>query len=393
MTERTLGWGTQAVWAGEHRARGGDHTQVPVVHSVSYGYDDVDHWTAVALGDQPGHIYGRNTNPTVAVLEEKLRVMEGGEAATSAATGMAAISNTLFALLAPGRRVVSVKDTYGGTNRVFAEFLPRYGVGVALCDTSDHEQIETEIGRGCSLLYLETPTNPTLKVLDLERLSAAGHATGAVVVVDNTVATPINQNPLALGADLVIHSATKYLGGHNDLLAGAIVGSAALIDGIRSMQAVLGGVIDPFAAYLLIRGLKTFPLRIERQNANAQALAEFLQAHQRVTIVHYAGLPSHPEHEIAKRQMRGFGGVVSFEIDGDLAATSRIIDAFRIPRIAPSLGGVESLIEQPALMSFYELTTDERLMVGIKDNLIRYSVGVEDADDLIADLAAALDTR
>ena len=209
--------------------------------------------------------------------------------------------------------------------------------------------------------------------------------------IDATFATPFNQRPLEFGIDIVLHSATKYLGGHNDLLAGAALGSAELVEGIRSLQAVTGAIIDPLAAYLLVRGLKTFALRIARQNANAQALAEFLEAHPKVLAVYYAGLPTHPQHDVARRQMRGFGGVVSFEIAGNIEATSRVVDACRIPQIAPSLGGVESLIEQPALMSFYELTTEERLLVGIKDNLIRYSVGIEDAEDLIADLAAALE--
>jgi cystathionine gamma-synthase len=190
---------------------------------------------------------------------------------------------------------------------------------------------------------------------------------------------------------VVIHSATKYLGGHNDLLAGAVLGARGLVDAIRGLQGVTGAVVDPFVAYLLVRGLKTFALRMERQNTNAQAIAEFLAAHPRVAAVHYAGLPNHPEHDIAKKQMRGFGGVVSFEVRGDLHAASRVVDACRIPHIAASLGGVESLIEQPAIMSFYELTTEERLQIGIKDNLIRYAVGIEDADDLIADLAQALD--
>ncbi len=209
-------------------------------------------------------------------------------------------------------------------------------------------------------------------------------------VVDATFATPYNQQPLRYGIDVVIHSATKFLGGHNDLMAGAVLGSADLVDGIRALQGVTGAVVDPFAAYLLIRGLKTLALRIERQNANAQTIAEFLEGHPKVRRVHYAGLPSHPEHAIARKQMRGFGGVVSFEVEGDLDAATRVVDACRIPRIAPSLGGVESLIEQPALMSFYELTTEERLQVGIKDNLIRYSVGIEDGPDLVADLAQAL---
>ncbi|MGH3649679.1 MAG: aminotransferase class V-fold PLP-dependent enzyme, partial [Acidimicrobiia bacterium] len=232
--------GTVAVWGGEDRYLVDRATQVPVVHSVSFGYEDLDEWLAVALGKAEGHIYGRNTNPTVSVFEEKVRLLEGGEAATSASTGMAAISNTLHALLAPGKRVVSVKDTYGGTSKVFTEFLSDYGVGVDLCDTTDFDEIEASVAAGCDVLYLESPTNPTLKVVDLERLAGAGHENGAVVVVDNTVATPINQNPLALGADLVVHSATKFLGGHADALGGVVVGSKDLIERVYHYREING---------------------------------------------------------------------------------------------------------------------------------------------------------
>ncbi len=220
---------TKAVWAGEDESLVQGATQVPVVYSAAYGYPDVDEWLDVALGRKPGHIYSRNTNPTVHAFEEKVRILEGAEAATSFATGMAAISNTLFTLLPPGDRVVSVKDTYGGTNKIFIEFLPRFGVQVELCDTTDHEPIEAAIAEGCRVLYLETPTNPTLKVMDIARLAAAAHEAGAVVVADNTFATPINQNPLALGADLVLHSATKFLGGHADALGGVLCGDPELV--------------------------------------------------------------------------------------------------------------------------------------------------------------------
>jgi cystathionine gamma-synthase len=251
--------------------------------------------------------------------------------------------------------------------------------------------MEEAVRQTTRVLFSESPTNPYNRVLDLERVAEMGRRHRVKTVIDSTFATPINQRPIEFGIDLVIHSATKYLGGHNDLLAGAVLGGADLIGAIRDLQAITGAVPDPFSAYLLIRGIKTLALRIARQNENAVRLAAFLAAHPKVEQVHHPSLPTHPEHEIAKRQMSGFGGVVSFEIRGDLAAGSRLVDACRIPRIAPSLGGVESLIEQPALMSFYELSTEERLQVGIKDSLIRYSVGVEDADDLIADLAQALD--
>ena len=255
----------------------------------------------------------------------------------------------------------------------------------------DYEALEDAIKPTTRVLVSESPTNPYNRILDLERFAAIGRYHRVKTVIDATFATPYNQRPLDWGVDLVVHSATKYLGGHNDLLAGAALGSADLVGAIRSLQGITGATVDPFAAYLLIRGLKTFALRMERQNANAQAIAEFLAAHPHIAAVHYAGLPSHPEHTIARKQMRGFGGVVSFEVAGDLDTAARVVDSCTIPHIAASLGGVESLIEQPAIMSFYELTSEERLEIGIKDNLIRFSVGIEDADDLIADLAQALD--
>jgi len=220
---------TKALWAGEEESLVMGATQVPIVYSAAYGYPDVDEWLDVALGRKPGHIYSRNTNPTVHAFEEKVRLLEGAEAATSFSSGMAAVSNTLFTLLSPGDRVVSVKDTYGGTNKIFTEFLPRFHVDVKLCDTSDHAQIEAAVAQGCQVLYLETPTNPTLKIVDLARLAAAGHKVGAIVVADNTFATPVNQNPLALGVDLVLHSATKFLSGHADVMGGVVCGKPELV--------------------------------------------------------------------------------------------------------------------------------------------------------------------
>jgi cystathionine gamma-synthase len=303
---------------------------------------------------------------------------------------MAAVTTTLFAMLSRGAHVVVTDDSYRRTRQFLNQTLHRYGIECSTVRAGDYDAIAQAIRPNTRILISESPTNPYNRILDLERFAEIGHRHRVKTIVDATFATPYNQQPLRYGIDLVLHSATKFLGGHNDLMAGAVLGSADIVDGIRSLLGVTGAVVDPFAAYLLIRGLKTLALRIERQNANAQAIAEFLEAHPKVGRVHYAGLASHPEHAIAVKQMRGFGGVVSFEVDGDLDAASRVVDGCRIPRIAPSLGGVESLIEQPALMSFYELTTEERLQVGIKDNLIRYSVGIEDRDDLIADLTRAL---
>lgn len=382
---------TQAVWAGEDAKNFWDRsTQVPVVHSVSFGYRDVEEWLGVALGDAPGHIYGRNTNPTVAVFEEKLRILEDAAAATSFSTGMAAISNTLFTLLKPGDRVVSVKDTYGGTNKIFIEFLPRINVDVALCDTTDHEAIEAEIAKGCTVLYLETPTNPTLKVMDIQRLAAAGHAVGATVVVDNTFATPINSNPLALGADLVVHSATKFLGGHADALGGIVCGDETLVHQIYHYREINGATLHPMAAYLLLRGMKTLHLRIECHNENAMRVAKFLQSHDFVREVFYPGLETHENHAIAKKQMHGFGGVLSFTLQGGFDVVQTFLPRLKYAHAAANLGAVETVVGPPATTSHVESTRAEREAMGIPESLIRYSVGIEDADDLIADLQQAL---
>ena len=383
--------GTLSVWAGEEEKNLWQRaTQVPVVHSVSFGYRDVDEWQEVALGKEAGHIYGRNTNPTVDAFEEKVRCLEGGEAATSFATGMAAISNILYTFLKPGGRVVSVKDTYGGTNKIFLEFLPRMEVDVALCDTTDHEAIEVEVARGCDVLYLESPTNPTLKVVDLERLATAGREVGALVVVDNTFATPINSNPLQLGADLVLHSATKFLGGHADALGGVVCGPAELVRQIYHYREINGATLHPMAAYLLLRGMKTLHLRIRQQNESALRIARYLHDHPFVEKVFYPGLPSHENHDVAARQMRGFGGVLSFMLARGFPAVRAFLPRLRYAHAAANLGAVETVVGPPRTTSHVESTAAEREAMGIPESLIRYSVGIEDAEDLIADLQQAL---
>ena len=388
--ENHPGAGTLSVWAGEGKQSWWGSTQVPVVHSVAFGYPDVDAWQAAARGRAPGHIYSRNTNPTVAAFEEKVRILENAEAATSFASGMAAISNTLFTLLAPGDRLVSVKDSYGGTNKLFLEFLPRFQIKVQLCDTTDHEAIEAEIAKGCRVLYLETPTNPTLKVMDIARLTAAAHRAGAVVVADNTFATPINQSPLALGVDLVLHSATKFLGGHADALGGVVCGSKSLIGQIYHYREITGAALDPMAAYLLLRGMKTLHLRIRQQNESALRIARFLEAQPGVSSVFYPGLESHPQHEIARRQMRGFGGVLSFMLKGGFDAVRAFLPRLRYAHLAANLGAVETIAGPPATTSHVECTPEERKAMGIPEGLIRYSVGIEETEDLIADLKQAL---
>jgi cystathionine gamma-synthase len=381
---------TQALWAGEDEYLVEGATQVPIVQSVAFGYDGLDEWLDVALGHKPGHIYSRNTNPTLHAFEEKVRILERGEAATSFASGMAAVSNTLFTFLKPGDRVVSVKDTYGGTNKIFTEFLPKMGVEVALLDTTDFAAIELEIAKGCKILYLETPTNPTLKVIDIERLSKAGHAVGAIVVTDNTFATPINQNPLELGSDIVLHSASKFLGGHADALGGIICGSQELVQQVYHYREITGAALDPFAAYLLLRGMKTLDLRIERQNASALKIAHWLEAHPAIERVYYPGLESHAQFEVAKRQMRGFGGMMSFVMKGDYETVKTVLPRLKLAHRAANLGSVETIVGPPATTSHVECTLEERAAMGIPEALVRYSTGIENVNDLIGDLEQAL---
>ncbi|MCB9100841.1 MAG: cystathionine gamma-synthase family protein [Anaerolineales bacterium] len=384
--------GTLSVWAGEDDYLLQGATQVPVVHSVSFGYNDMDHWLRVALGQEPGHIYGRNTNPTVHAFEEKVRLLEGAEAATSASTGMGIISSALSTFLSPGDRVVSIKDTYGGTNKIFIEFLPRFKVDVQLCDTTDHEQIEAEIAKGCQVLYLESPTNPTVKITDLARLAKAGHAVGAIVIVDNTFATPINQNPLQLGADLVLHSATKFLGGHADALGGVICGKKELVEQVYHYREINGATLHPMAAYLLLRGMKTLSLRVKQQNQSAMQVAQFLESHPRIERVFYPGLESHENHAIARQQMRGFGGMLSFMLkENSFEAVRSFLPRLRYAHAAANLGAVETIVGPPATTSHVECTREERAAMGIPESLIRYSTGIEDVEDLIADLDQALD--
>ena len=386
-----MGQSTQSIWGGEQEHELFERsTQVPVVHSVSFAYKDIDTWQKVALGQEPGHIYSRNTNPTVRAFEDKVKTLEGAQAATSFASGMAAISNTLATFVQPGDRIVSIKDSYGGTNVIFNEFLPPLGIDVALCETGDYVQLEAEIAKGCRLLYLETPTNPTIKITDIKRLAAKAHAVGALVVVDNTFATPINQLPLELGADIVLHSASKYLGGHADALGGVICGSHELVEKVYHYREINGATLAPMDAYSLLRGMKTLKLRVERHNSNAMAIAHYLQSHPMVEQVNYPGLASHPGHDIAKQQMSGFGGMLSFSVKGGLEAIKLFLPKLQFAHMAANLGCVETVVGPPVTTSHVECSAEERAAAGIPEGLVRYSAGIEDIEDLIADLEQAL---
>jgi cystathionine gamma-synthase len=390
------GASTAAVHAGSRRPHAYHSLTVPVVQTATYTFENTADLCAFQearmWGGADGRVeYGRYGNPTVADCEARLAALDHGEAAVLFASGMAAVTSVLLAMLPAGAHLVIGDDCYRRTRQFCLTFLKRLGITTTVVPMGNFAALEAAIQPNTRLIVSESPTNPYLRVVDLVRLVEIGRRHGVKTLIDSTFATPINQRPFDFGVDLVVHSATKYLSGHNDLLAGVVVGKAGLIESLRQSLGMLGAVVDPHNAALLARGVKTLGLRVERQNATAQAVAEFLEAHPRVRRVWYPGLPSHPDHPVARQQMLGFGGVVSFEIDGGLEATSRFIDALTLPIIAPSLGGVETLVEQPALMSYYELSTEERLAVGIKDNLVRLSLGIEDCADLLADLAQALE--
>ncbi len=367
-------------------------TNPAIVENAAFAYEDLESWKAVALGELPGDIYSRNSNPTVRAFNEKMAALEGTEAATDFSTGMAAIHTTLFALFNPGQRAVTIKDAYGATYLHFIQILPRFGIRTSVCETNDEASILAEIERGCDLVYLETPSNPLLRVVDLHKLFAAGHRVGAMTVCDNTFATPINQHPADLGADLVIHSATKFIGGHNDLLAGVVCGKQQLVDKIYHYRELTGPSLDPHRAALLLRSIKTLALRVLRQNENALAVARFLEDHPKVLQVNYPGLESHPMHSVACRQMPGgFGGMLSFEVEGGLPAVGRMLPKLKFAFMAANLGQVDTVVGPPSTTSHVECTEEERRAAGIPEGLVRYSAGIEDASDLIEDLEQALD--
>jgi cystathionine gamma-synthase len=321
-----------------------------------------------------------------------MAALEGTEAATDFSTGMAAIHTSLFALLSPGQRAVTIKDAYGATFLHFTTILPRFGIHTTVCETNDEAAILAEISRGCDLLYLETPSNPLLRVVDLENLFTAAHRVGAITMCDNTFGTPINQHPAELGADLVIHSATKFIGGHNDLLAGVVCGKKSLVDQIYRYRELTGPSLDAHRAALLLRSIKTLALRVQRQNENALIVARYLESHPKVVQVNYPGLESHPMHAVACRQMPGgFGGMLSFEIQGGLSAVARMLPRLQYAFLAANLGQVDTVVGPPSTTSHVECTEEQRRAAGIPEGLVRYSAGIEDAADLIEDLDKALE--
>ncbi|NKB86802.1 MAG: cystathionine gamma-synthase family protein [Acidobacteria bacterium] len=389
MSDKT-GHSTRAVHLGASADANTRAVTTPVVQAAAYAFPDLDTWRAVLAGELDGDIYGRNSHPTERQFGERMALLEGTAAAVTYSTGMAAVTGTLLALLWPGDRAVATRDAYGATYLLFSQILPSFGIECVVVDTTD-DAIRAVVEDGCDLLYLETPTNPTLKILDIELLAGDAHEAGAKVVVDNTFATPINQNPAELGADLILHSGTKFLCGHGDAMAGVVCGDAEDIARLYRYRELTGPALDPHSAFLMLRSLKTLGLRVERQNATAATIAAYLSEHAAVKRVHYPGLDSHPGHQVARRQMRGFGGVLSFELRGGAEAVERALPRLRLANLAANLGQVETTVGPASLTSHIELSAEERAASGVPDHLVRYAVGIEDVADLMDDLDHALD--
>jgi cystathionine beta-lyase/cystathionine gamma-synthase len=383
------GLSTRCVHAGEpHDAHGSPH--VPLYTTTTFRFPSTAALLDVVEGRKAGALYTRyGLNPTIQALEEKLAAIEGAEAALAIASGMAAESALFLAHGAKG--IVCVGDAYGGTLELLASQLPQLGIVTHLLLGSELDRLPAILGQGAALVFLETPTNPALELFDIAAIAALAHAHGARLAVDNTFASPVNQNPLALGADFVVHSATKYLGGHSDLTAGALMGSRELLGPVWGWRKNLGQTIAPEIAAQLGRSLRTLGVRVERQNASAMKIAQTLQVHPKIARVLYPGLPDFPGHALARSQMKGFGGMLTLEVKGGGAAATRVADALALFALAPSLGGVESLVTQPCTTTHHGLAPEERARRGISDAMLRLSVGLEDADDLIADLQQALE--
>ncbi len=393
---RLQGSSTRSVHGGTKRTKPYGSLTTPVVQTATYTFANtqelIEFMESKSWGDgAEREEYGRYGNPTVTAVEKKLAALDGGEDAVLYASGMAAVTSLLLTILPAGAHIVMTDDCYRRTRQFALNFLKRFGIETTVVPMGDYAAMEAAvIPKKTRIIISESPTNPYLRIADLEQIARIGKTHKVLTLIDSTFATPINQRPLEWGIDFVLHSATKYLSGHNDILAGVVVGRADRIKALRDARGMLGGIVDPGAAYLLDRGIKTLGVRVGQQNASALAVAQYLESHPAIEHVWYPGLNSHPDHDVAETQMVGYGGVVTFQVRGDLKTTSDFIDRLQIPYIAPSLGGVESLIEQPALMSYFEKTTEERLELGMFDNLVRFAIGIEDTDDILEDLDQAL---
>lgn len=381
---------TRSIHAGESRRRFADSLTTPIVQSSTFTFENSQHIIDYTQNGKPHYEYGRYGNPTVQVAERRLADLEGAEDCISFASGMSAITTTILALIQSGDHIVFTDDSYKKTLEFCNVFLKKFKIDCTIVPFGDYEKLENAVQKNTRFIVSESPTNPYLNIFDLVKLKKIAARHGILTLIDSTFSTPFNQRPLEFGIDLVLHSCTKYLAGHNDVLAGAVMGKKAFIDKIRDLHKIMGGILDPNSAYLLIRGLKTFPLRMVKHNESTLKIARFLEEHPRVKRVYYPFLESHPHYAIAREQMKGGGGVVSFEIKGGLKEAKRFLDNLELCFIGPSLGGVETLITHPALVSYYNYTKKERMALGISDTLIRLAVGIEDVDDIIADLERGL---
>jgi len=395
MIDATAGFATRAIHFG-YEPRDEQGALTPPLHlSSTFAFETAEAGGEMFAGTRPGHFYTRISNPTNELLERRVAVLEGAEAGLAAASGMGAITAVMWTFLSPGDEVITDKTLYGCTFSFLRDGLARFGVTITHVDLTDPQALIAAIGPRTRIVHFETPANPNMRLVDIAAIAAIARAAGARTVVDNTYATPLLTRPITLGADIVVHSATKYLGGHGDLIGGLVVGSAEDMTQVRvvGIKDMTGAAMSPFNAFLILRGLKTLQLRVERHCRSALAVARFLEAHPAVRAVHYPGLESFPQHELARRQMPGFGGMIAFELEGGMAAGVGMMNRLTLIRRAVSLGDAESLIEHPASMTHATYSPEERLAHGISDGLVRLSVGLEDEADILADLAQALPDR
>jgi cystathionine gamma-synthase len=381
---------TRAIHAGEPRTKYADSLTTPIVQTSTFTFKNSKAIEDYTKKGKEHFEYGRYGNPTAKIAEARLADLEGAEDCVVFSSGMSAITTTILSLVQSGDHIVITDDSYKKTLEFCKSYLKQFGIECTIVPFGNYEVLEKAIKKNTRFIFSESPTNPYLNIFDLVRIKKIAEKHNVLTLIDSTFSTPFNQRPIEFGMDVVLHSLTKYLAGHNDILAGAVLGKEELVEKVRNLHKSMGGLIDPHCCYLLLRGLKTFPLRVERQNESGLKVARFLETHPRVQKVYYPFLESHRHYEIARRQMTGGGGVVTFEIKGNLSTAKRFLDALKLIYIGPSLGGVESLITHPAMVSYYDYTRKARYELGLTDTLFRLSVGIEDVEDLIADLDKAL---
>jgi len=377
---------TRAVHAGEPRKKYADSLTTPIIQTSTFTFQNSKHIEDYTKKGKEHFEYGRYGNPTAKIAEKRLANLEGAEDCVVFSSGMSAITTTILTLVQSGDHIVITDDSYKKTLEFCRSYLKQFGVECTIVPFGDYEVLEGAIKKNTRFIFSESPTNPYLNIFDLVKLKKIANKHNVLTLIDSTFATPLNQRPIEFGIDIVLQSCTKYLAGHNDILAGAVLGKVELVDKIRNLHKSMGGLIDPHCCYLLLRGLKTFPLRVKKQNESALEIARYLKSHPRVKKVYYPFLESHPHYKVAKEQMSGGGGVVTFDIKGNLNDAKRFMDALKLCYIGPSLGGVETLITHPALVSYYDYSRKERYKLGLTDTLFRLAVGIEDVEDIIADL-------